>query len=74
MHSSLGTFNYAGIRVPHSVMYGYGLDTTLIFLHAPSSHPHGVPDAMDNVDHSTYFSHFYALLPARGQHHAYDAR
>jgi hypothetical protein len=29
---------------------------------------------MDNVDRSAPFNHFHALLSARGQYHAYDAR
>lgn len=63
-----------GLRFLYSIMHGNGLDTTVIFLHATSSYPHGVPDAMDNVDHSAPFNHFHALLPTRGQYHAYDAR
>lgn len=67
-------FSPTGLRFLYGIMHGHGLDTTVIFLHATSSHPHGVPDAMDNVDRSATFNHFHALLPARGQYHAYDAR
>jgi hypothetical protein len=63
-----------GVCILYLGVYGHGLDTVVIVLPTPSTHPHGVPDVMGNVDHPTYFSDFHAFLSARGQYHVNDAR
>lgn len=63
-----------GVRILYSSLLGYGSDPVVIILPTPSSYPHGISNALGYVDHPTYFSDLHALLSARGQYHAHDAR